>query len=71
MNDFVGGLFVVLVIVVLMVCYWAMMVMGFWLFAPMMICLVYTGGDLPTCSFNTWDSEGKNYFERENNELMT
>ena len=48
------------VIVAVVVTYFFFMVAGFWLFGPMIVCLVYTGGDLPTCSLNFFDNSGRN-----------
>ena len=39
----------------LLVIYLALMALGFWVFPPLVICLMATGGDLASCSFNIWE----------------
>ena len=52
----------ILVVSVVLFVYIFLMLMGFWLFAPMVTCLIYTGGELSTCSFNFFDANGQNPF---------
>ena len=55
---------ILLVGFVLIMAYAFLMFLGFWSFAPMVICLIYSGGDLPLCSLGFFDKNGMNGFQR-------
>ena len=53
----------IIIAIILIFCYIGFMVAGFWLFPPMIVCLVMTGGELNTCSLNMFKDNGSNGLE--------